>query len=89
MEYIKILTIFAGIVTTIITFVFATRTIHYIAWRFREKIDRKVNKQISEWQHREYEEDRRHTLCERLDKLEQQLWEIETALNNNKKKGSK
>lgn len=89
MDYIKILTIFAGIVTTIITFVFTTRAINYIAWRIREKIDRKVSKQISEWQHREYEDERRREAYRRLDKLEQQLWEIETALNNNKKKGSK
>lgn len=88
MDYIKILTIFAGIVTTIITFVFTTRAINYIAWKIREKIERKVSKHIGEYQHREYEDERRAELHERIDDLQRQVWELENK-NKNKNKRSK
>lgn len=85
MEYIKILTLFIGIITVITTIMFATRAISLIVWRVKDKINSRVNKELMEYQHREYEDDRRAELYKRIDDLQMQVWE----LKNNKKKGSK
>lgn len=87
MEYIKILTLFIGIITIITTIMFTTRTISLIVWRVKGKISDKVNKELMEYQRREYEDDRRTELYKRIDDLQMQVWELENK--NNKKKGSK
>lgn len=87
MEYIKLLTLFIGIITVITTIMFATRAISLIAWRIKNNIGNKVNKALMEYQHREYEDDRRAELYKRIDDLQMQVWELENK--KNKKKGSK
>ena len=87
MEYIKILTLFIGIIAVITTIMFTTRAIHFIVWRVKDKINSRVHKELMEYQRREYEDDKRAELHKRIDDLQMQVWELKNK--NNKKKGSK